>query len=403
MGSLRDELFAHALLSPGVCESTSAGIPSMVDVLEFGPGRIPPVLWDTAVRRLGEGTALPARDKQFIYALVFPRLEEARPESTSDQREIMHGMLTALARAHHVGIINVDLRENHTLYDRSDGSYRLIDWDCTTTVAAAAGQDPLGPRNDSRRCVVDQPAVPVNFWGEGLRGKQMTAAPEMLFPWRDGSAKGCRFTPAIDIWHAGLLLAKALGCKVDLMPQRLQGVAAANRKAHGPSIISSLANVFGTDAMYKMLDRYGWKLGSSCKSICTPAPSPLNFDPKVISSCERQCGNRMAVHPDIAARTASVPAQLLNNCDVSMQTPEIARGLRLASQMLALDPADRITANTALQHEFFTSASRSSSSDPRQGPAPPKPAHAGCAVNDELRRNQMLWDNPWDLRTRFFG
>ena len=158
----------------------------MVDVLEFGPGRIPPVLWDTAVRRLGEGTALPARDKQFIYALVFPRLEEARPESTSDQREIMHGMLTALARAHHVGIINVDLRENHTLYDRSDGSYRLIDWDCTTTVAAAAGQDPLGPRNDSQSCVVDQPAVPVNFWGEALRGKEMTAAPEMLFPWRDG-------------------------------------------------------------------------------------------------------------------------------------------------------------------------------------------------------------------------
>ena len=186
------------------------------------------------------------------------------------------------------------------------------------------------------------------------------------------------------------------------MPQRLQGVA--NRKAQPPSIISSLVNVFGTDAMYKMLDRYGWTFRRNCKSICTPAPSPLNFDSKVISSCQRQCGNRFDVHPDIVARTASVPAQLLNKCDVSMRTPEmpeIARGLQLASQMLALDPADRISASTALQHAFFTIASRSSG--PRQGPAPPAAAHAGCAVNGELRRNQILWDYPWDLRTRLFG
>ena len=52
------------------------------------------------------------------------------------------------------------------LYDRSDRSYRLIDWDCAMTVASAAGRLPGRARNQSSSCAIDQPRVPINVWGE---------------------------------------------------------------------------------------------------------------------------------------------------------------------------------------------------------------------------------------------
>ena len=133
-----------------------------------------------------------------------------------------HGLLVALATAHRRGIINVDLRDGHMYFDRSDGSYRLIDWDCSITIAAAAGRNPAAPRDSNRSCAIDQPAVPVHFWEEILSNRPPTIAPESLFSWRDGSVHGCRFSPAVDIWHAALIVAKELGCNIDLKPQLLR-------------------------------------------------------------------------------------------------------------------------------------------------------------------------------------
>lgn len=186
IGSLRDELFFHALLSPGVCNDANPAIPSLMGVLEFAPGAAPPILWQTALRRLGPAKALPKHARRYIYGLVFSRLEPPDLADLTSKRAMAHGLLSALATAHRRGVINVDLRDGHMYFDRSDGTYRLIDWDCSITIAAAAGRDPAAPRDSHQSCAVDQPAVPVHFWEEILSNRPPTIAPESLFSWRDG-------------------------------------------------------------------------------------------------------------------------------------------------------------------------------------------------------------------------
>ena len=151
----------------------------------------------------------------------------------------MRGLLTALATASHRGVINVDLRSGHMMYDAAgttsaisrrylgdisalfplisaisrrylgcislaDRTFRLTDWDNAVAVAEAAGRDAEFPRDGAVACALHAPAVPVHIWGEMLpSGSPTTVAPESLFSWLDGGRAGCRFTPALDIWHAG--------------------------------------------------------------------------------------------------------------------------------------------------------------------------------------------------------
>ena len=135
-----------------------------------------------------------------------------------------------------------------------------------------------------------------------LSGLKSYASDSLLsaFP---NSARGCRFSPAVDIWHAALILAKEFGCHINLNPQLLrkkntpnprglESTQSAQARSYAPnklkvelegaprrpktsaqatqqpSIVSALANVFGTHELYRMLDRYGWKLDRTCDDIC---------------------------------------------------------------------------------------------------------------------------------------
>ena len=90
---------------------------------------------------------------------------------------------------------------------RADRTFRLTDWDNAVAVAEASGRDAEFPRNGAAACAMHTPAVPVHIWGEMLpSGSPTTVAPESLFTWLDGGRAGCRFTPALDIWHAGVHL-----------------------------------------------------------------------------------------------------------------------------------------------------------------------------------------------------
>ena len=83
VGSLRDELFFHALLSRGgVCPAKASGIPGLADVLEFSPrGGTPSAIWRLATGLLGEGAAPPPARGRYIYGLVFQRLDAAPPHT----------------------------------------------------------------------------------------------------------------------------------------------------------------------------------------------------------------------------------------------------------------------------------------------------------------------------------
>ena len=182
LGSARDELFVSALLasSTSVSFSTAAsstaasssstaasstsgvgpvgrnacstppGIVPILDVLEFTPNTTPRPLQAEASRlfaqieRYGKkvGEPQPPRPQErFIYALVFPQLEphsrephSLANESLAERRAFVLGLMSALRVAHARGIINFDLREGHVYRDRSDGTYRLIDWECALSL-----------------------------------------------------------------------------------------------------------------------------------------------------------------------------------------------------------------------------------------------------------------------------
>ena len=314
--------------------------------LEFSPDTTPPELRNLAVRA-EERRLPPPADAQYIYALVFPRYEEPRGKPL----EFVKGLISALKTAQQRGIINVDLRESHVQFDPVDMSCRLIDWDCSVTVAAAAGRDALYARDGRQSCALDQPAVPLLFWDE-VMNFALTLAPETLFNWLDRARHGCRFTPAVDIWHAGLALAyKLLGCNEhQLDKQNLMNASAVGNRG---SVVHALVNLFGTNAFYAMLDHHGWNLGSSCENICEPAPGPLRFDPTSVRECVAKCESRTRIHPDLLKRKVHLPPLRLSDWCKVAQRPSTSRFERdlmhLVSQMLELNPSKRIDASRALK------------------------------------------------------
>lgn len=372
VGSLRDELFVHALLSPQVCgKGISNSITPLLDVLEFSKSSTPPALRKLALQKLAPGAAPLPTAAQYIYALVFPRYDRAprkgtMPHSRARQAE-MRALLTALARAARLRIINRDLRSGHVMFDPADhGSFRLTDWDNAIAADEAAGHDLDFPRDTASSCVIHQPAVPVHVWGEMLlSGEPTTIAPESLFAWLDGGRHGCRFSPALDIWHAGVRLAELLGCSKLLKPSELAlssskspwAPPAAAGRAHGrTSVVSTLATLFGTQKLYRVLDTYGWQLDRSCTRICHPWPGPLKFTDRAIRNCVDKCWQRASTDPRLVSRHANLPPMSLASwCNLpDSASPEMRAGVNLLAQMVSLDPAERITATAALQHDFIT-------------------------------------------------
>ena len=375
-GSLRDELFVHALLSPQTCGSgVGDGITPLLDVLEFSPSTAPPALRVAAANALREGATPPATRAQswYIYALVFPRYAPAPPRGAMSRAQAaqaeMRGLLTALATASRRGVINVDLRSGHMMYDVAGRTFRLTDWDNAVAVEEAAGGDAEFPRDDAASCATHVPAVPTHIWGEVLHSAA-TVAPESLFAWLDGGRAGCRFSPALDIWHAGLRLAELLGCPRPLAPSALRperpGVLGAFQTAlsaiarlwgGGPkqSVVSTLANIYGTRALYALLDAHGWRLDRSCSQICTPLAGPLKFTREAVNDCVRQCSARASVDPALASRKGQTvePRTLMSWCHDSASAAERS-GYDLLERMLALDPARRIDAASALEHPFVS-------------------------------------------------
>ena len=359
-------------------------------MIEFTPSTTPPPLRTVAMLALARGARPPPDDAQYIYALVFPRYKSAPPPGAIPRAQAaqaeMRGLLTALATASRRGVINVALRSGHMMYDPADRSFRLTDWDYAVAVSEASGRDAEFPRDDAASCVTHVPAVPMHIWGE-LSPKKTTVAPELLFTWLDGGRAGCRFTPAHDIWHAGLRLAELLGCLSPRRATRLLepsalSVALGRRGAPKLSVVSTFADIYGTRALYALLDAHGWRLDRSCAQICTPLPGPLKFTLAAINDCVRQCEARVSVDRALASRTAQIaPRGLTSRCHVdAASSARVGRhvdadGYDLLARMIALDPKRRINATAALSHPYLArqgAAARQGSSAPC--PAPRLPA-----------------------------
>ena len=374
LGSMKHELFISAMLAASTHNSSGSsgnadgtcvlapGIVPLLDVLEFSPGAMPDQLeadarkFHTSIEK--ELVPLPPNRSQYVYALVFPQLEPSLSETILEQRDEMRayakGLLTALVTAHSKGIINFDLRYGH-MFKGSDGTYRLIDFDCAFTTADAAGLDPAFPRNDGRSCAASLPAVPESFWGELVEPRPLIA-PEILFPWLSKGVSGCRFTPAIDTWHAGLVLAKnVLGCvRGNMGSQSLLGLRADNH-TNPKSLLHGFANTFGTDRLYSTMDKYGWTFGKSCAQICKPMPGPLTFTRDIIRDCERTCARALAAHGRLVKRTHHLRGMTFEEwCGLPEEADSDAReAMDMISRMIVLDPARRLSPAEALLHPFF--------------------------------------------------
>ena len=246
------------------------------------------------------------------------------------------------------------------LHDKSTHSFRLIDWDVPVTVASAAGMDSVYSRDGRLGCALDQPAVPVPIWGEAFAHglPHPTIAPETLFSWRDGARHGCKFSPAVDIWHAGLLLAhRVLRCDLKkFKPNHL-----LNGTDDGGGLVAAYVNLFGTAGLYSIVDKYGWKLDRPCTEVCETPPGPLKFTKELLSQCQVACGSTGFVEGElISRRLHQRPMPLSEWCSVLQGTPsgEALKAADLVSRMLVWDPAQRITAAIALHHPFLTRATR---------------------------------------------
>ena len=148
--------------------------------------------------------------------------------------------------------------------------------------------DPSYPRKDGASCAASLPAVPESFFGE-LLGNRPNVAPEQLFAWLSKGSRGCSFSPALDVWHAGILLSReVLQCRGSFKAQPLEGLPRG--ASNPPSLVHAMANRFGTADLYAYLARHGWQIGQPCAHVCAPLPGgPLRFSPSIIRECVRAC------------------------------------------------------------------------------------------------------------------
>ena len=210
------------------------------------------------------------------------------------------------------------------------------------------------------RKALDQPAVPLNFWGELLKpgSYNPTLAPETLLAWLSRSTRGCRFSPAVDVWHVGVYLASSLlQCEGHTMaPQTLRG----RPNSSATSFVHTLANHYGTDALSRLLAKHGWTIEHDCKQVCRQPPGPLSFAPAVVDTCIRRCMQRTSADPALASGAYHLPARRFHAW-CRMPPPSWSRPDRwlrdaatsLVVKMLELDPDARITAAEALEHPFI--------------------------------------------------
>ena len=182
--------------------------------------------------------------------------------------------------------------------------------------------------------------------------------------------------------YIGLRLAELLGCPSPLEPSSLVERSPSRHghsvRAKTASVVSTYANIYGTRALYALLDAHGWRIDRPCIQICTPLAGPLKFTREAIDDCVRRCGARATVDHSIATRIANIPPRGITSwCHVDGRSARHVDGdgYDLLTRMLELDPRRRIDATSALNHPYLTRARAAASHVlPSVGHASPRSA-----------------------------